>query len=299
MHTLTADSIPGQTQSSAHASQAHSMQSHQLQQDDDSQQGPSTAQGLPCPTEQTPLDNQTGLLASPSGRSSTVGQAKAAEAVLGSHPSQSASAQRPGGSLGRLQATLQLLEEVDLETAGGGDHHLAAPPQLADPQETSVQQQPHGATLAQQLLVPRLRQAAPEGEWGSADREPSSGLVQQPISDGQHSDGPTSEQKAEDIRHASHAGGPLPDCLQVAGGADQHTAVTHPPQNRESGLVGAAEAGGPEQQGVGGAQSGSHSQPPSEAAHAAGAGEQQNAVEHVAQSGSSGLVSDSSAGGLL
>ena len=187
--------------------------------------------------------------------------------------------------------------------------------------------------------MPRLQQAALEGEWGSADREPSSGTAQQPISDGQHPGGKAqqplgdgqhpggkgqqpvndrqhpggkgqqpvndrqhpgaSEQQADNVRHPSGGSGPPSDFTQVAGGVDQHTAATeYPPQNRESGLVVAAVAGGPEQQGVGGAQRGSHSQPPSDAAHAAGAEDQQNAVEHVGQSGSSGLASDSSAGGF-
>ena len=140
---------------------------------------------------QVPAAKQAELAAQPSFIApGALGQATAGDApVVGQH-SEEASAEQTDKGLSRLQATLQLLEQVDVDTAGYVQQLQATPQQPASFKEDPARSQAPGVDNSDKLpLEPGLRFIGAKAETADVTEQSFKAERQHTGDDGQHHDG--------------------------------------------------------------------------------------------------------------
>ena len=148
-----------------------------------------------------PPDDQTGVtIQSLGGVQSIAEEARNTESVVSSLPPQAKFMQQGDSTLEKLQATLQLLQEVELETADSTMGHQ--PPQAAAQQLTAPAQEQAGAAdqAAKTEQSPRLN-------WQEADMERQvPGIDGQPSGDNRRQSGDSGQSFDSHGQQAIHRG---------------------------------------------------------------------------------------------
>lgn len=260
--------------------------------------------------EQVPAAKQVGLAAHPlSIAPGALGQATAV-----SPHSQEVSAEQTDNGLSRLQATLQLLEQVDVDTAGYVQQLQATPQQPADFKEDparsqapgddnlgklplepglqSVNAQAETADITEQSFGAERQHTGDDGQYHDGNRRPVDDSRQGPMGRGQHSFGsglaPTmNRQHGSDIgQQSANADSCCEDSEQHADAVGQYALLTsHTSQPAEACLPATAEvvARRSDQQGLEDTLSGSDSQHLGAATQSNDAANQPNAADHALQ----------------
>ena len=179
---LQGDPILGQTQASTPSQSGKEDNSHQ--------------QAVASPSRQlfvrqVPAAKQAGLAAQPSFLApGALGQATAGDTTTVVQHSEEASAKQADDGLSRLQATLQLLEQVGMGTAECFQELQAIPQQPANVKEDPARSQAPGDDNSDKLpLEPGLRSIDAKAETADVTEQSFSAGRQRTGDDGQHHDG--------------------------------------------------------------------------------------------------------------
>ncbi len=141
--------------------------------------------------KRVPSGKQAGPAAQPSSIApGALRQATAGGATTVSQPPQKASAQQADNGLSRLQATLQLLEQVDVDMAECVQQLQATPQQLANSKEDPARKHAPGNDNADQLMLePGLQSIDAKAKAADVTEQSLRAERQHTGDDGQHLDG--------------------------------------------------------------------------------------------------------------
>ncbi len=178
------DPIPGQTQVSSPSESGK---------EDNSYQEAVAVPSRQLFVGQVPAAKQAGLAAQPSSiASGALGQGTAGDATTVGQHSLEVSAQQADNGLSRLQATLQLLEQVDVDTANCFQQLQALPQQLHHAKQMARSARGHasGDDNADKLpLEPGLQSTDAKAETADVTEQSFRAERQHTGDDGQHHDG--------------------------------------------------------------------------------------------------------------
>ncbi len=211
------DPILGQTQASTPA---------QSGKEDDSYQQAVAVPSRQLFVGQAPAVKQAELAAQPLFIApGALGQATARDAATVGHHSEEASAEQADDGLSRLQATLQLLEQVDADTAGYVQQLQATPQQLTNFEEDPAGSLAPGDDNSDKLpLEPGLQSIGTKAETLDVTEQSFRAERQHKGDDGQHHDG--NRQPIEDSGWGPMGSGQLPTSNRQHGSIRQQTADT-------------------------------------------------------------------------